>query len=183
MRSALSLLAIAGAVALAGCNGTVIPIPRETITFTYKFAEQRQPDVYHVQVLRGPISDPPACGNQVEDRMRLEQIAFTAQRMAYPSLVNACSSRLRVDVENARSVNPHLAEFEFHRLSGTSDRRAHMVATNAASGDTFPNPSGLRIELHSAVIEGVKTTHGTADISFGGSGPVYRCAGDPGENF
>lgn len=42
-RLVLSLLAVAGAVSLAGCNGSDIPIPRETITFTYKFAEQRQP--------------------------------------------------------------------------------------------------------------------------------------------
>ncbi len=181
MKRVLFVLSMIGAMVLAGCNGN-IPVPRETITFAYKFAEQRTPNRYHVQVLRGPTA-PANCANQVEDIMRLEQIAFTVQRLGNPSLINACHERFSVDVVNARTIDDDFAKFEFYPLAGTTDRRGQVIANLASPGDTFPRPSKIQIEINNAIIEGVKTTDGFAEINFGASGRIYRCEGNPGEDF
>jgi len=181
MRRMLLAIALIAGTLLAGCHGN-IPVPRETVTFVYKFAEQRQPGRYHVLVLRG-TPDPANCANQVEDIMRLEQIAFTVQRLGDPSLINVCHERFSVDVANARSINSNLAKFEFYPLSGTTERRGQLIANLATSGDSFPRPSKIQIEIASAIVEGVKTTDGFAEINFGAAGPIYRCEGSAGEDF
>jgi hypothetical protein len=182
MKHVLIGLAMIGAVALSGCTGQ-IPIPRETVTFVYKFAEQRQQNQYHVKVLRGRIDDPPACGLQVEDIMRLDQIAVVVQRLGNPSLLNACADRFSADVATLRATAPNLATFEFYPLAGTSDRRMQLFINFAALGNQFPRPTYLQIQTNGAVIEGAKNTDGFAEIKFGEDGPVYRCEGRPNQIF
>jgi len=181
MKHLLLAFALVGGVGLAGCNGN-IPIPRETITFAYKYAEQRQPGRYHVQVLRGP-TNPANCANQVEDIMRLEQIAFTLQRLGNQSLINACHDRFSVDVVDARAIDDDFAKFEFYALAGTTDRRGQLIANHDVLSDSFPQPARIQIEINNAIIEGVKTTDGFAEIHFGAFGRTYRCEGNPGEDF
>ena len=177
----LTVFALIGGLALTSCNGN-IPVPRETITFAYKYAEQRQPDRYHVQVLRGATT-PTDCANQVEDIMRLEQIAFTVQLLARPSVINACHERFSVDVVDARAIDDDFAKFEFYALAGTTDRRGQLIANLDLAGDSYPQPARIQIEINNAIIEGVKTTDGFAEIHFGLAGPTYRCEGSPGEDF
>jgi len=181
MRLIGCLFMIAVLMLLAGCPGQ-IPVPRETITFVYKFAEQQTPGVYTLQVLRG-APDPANCANQVQDRMTLAQVAFTVQRLGDPSLVNVCHDRFSVDVASARTVSRNRAKFEFHPLSGTTDRRGEVIADNEVSGSSFPRPSRIHIVLNGAIVEGVKTTDGVAEIILGASGPVYRCESSAGEDF
>ncbi len=181
MKRVLMVLTLAGAMLVSGCGGN-IPVPRETITFVYKFAEQRQPDRYHVQVLRG-ATNPANCPNQVEDIMRLEQIAFTVQLLGNRSLINACHDRFSVDVATARAIDDDNAKFDFYPVAGTTDRRGEVIANQGIVGDSFPQPSKIQIITNDALVEGVKTTNGVAEISFGNSGPIYRCEGEAGEDF
>ena len=181
MKRVLFVSMMIAVLALPACNGD-IPVPRETITFAYKFAEQRQPDRYHVQVLRGS-TNPPNCANQIEDMMRLEQIAFTVQLLPSPSLINACHERFSVDVVDARAIDDDFAQFEFYALAGTTDRRGQLIANLDVLGDTDPTPTRIQIEINNAIIEGVKNTDGFAEINFGAAGPTYRCEGNPGEDF
>lgn len=177
----LIVLAVTGALVLGGCGGN-IPVPRETITFVYKFAEQRSPNRYHVPVLRG-ATNPANCPNEVEDIMRLEQVAFSVQLLGNRSLINACHQRFSVDVANARAIDDDFAKFDFYPVSGTTDRRGEVIANLSLAGDVFPQPSKIQIITNDALVEGVKTTNGVAEISFGNSGPIYRCEGEPGEDF
>ncbi|MGD9538727.1 MAG: hypothetical protein AB7P52_15640 [Alphaproteobacteria bacterium] len=180
MRRLVFAFAMIGLVALAGCNGGS-PFS-DTVTFRYKFAEQLQPDRYHVQVLRGAL-DPANCANQVEDIMRLDQIAVTVQRLGIDSLINICHDRFTVDVEAVRNIDPHYAMLEFYPLANTSERRLQLFVNLVATGNTFPVPSLLAVQTNGAAVVGVKTTDGFAEISFGSNGPTYRCDGQAGEDF
>ena len=182
MKRMFVALALIGGLALSACDGQ-IPIPRETVTFVYEVAEQPQPDQYHVRVLRGRIGDPPACGQQVDDIMRLDQIAVVVQRLGSPSMLNACADRFSADVATLRASNPHFATFEFFPLAGSSDRRMQLFINFATPGNQFPQPSYLQIQTNGAVIEGAKNTDGYAETKFGEDGPTYRCEGRPGEVF
>lgn len=177
-------LLLLGTVLLSGCQHPPQSPPpsRETISFAHKFAEQRQPRVYHVDVLRG-TPNPANCANQFEDRMRLDQVALTVQRFSYPSLINACHERFSLDVANARAISRHDAKFDFLPVPGSTNRRVEVTARIPVLGNTFPIPSRISIVTHEPVAEGVKATYGAAEIGFGPGGPVYRCQGSAGQNF
>ena len=182
MRRLAFAFAMIGLIVLAGCNGG--SLFSSTVTFRYKFAEQRQPDRYYVQVLRGAL-DQPDCADQVEDIMRLEQVAFTVQRLGLDSLINICHDRFTVDVEDLRALNPNLATLEFYPLAGTSERRLQLFVNLVTPGNSFPVPSSLTVQTNGATVVGVKTTDGFAEIRFGSSAnaPAYRCEGSAGEDF
>ncbi len=182
MKRLLAAVALIGVVGLSACGDGQSPFS-DIITYRYKFAEQRQPDRYHLDVMRGSLSQP--CANQIEDIMRLEQIAFMAQRGGINSMINICHSRFTVDVAAVRSSGSLTAEaeFEFEALPATSDRRVVVVGNLGASGDTFPNPSKIQIQTDGAALVGQKTTDGFAEISFSASGPIYRCESEAGEDF
>lgn len=170
---------------LSGCT----PNPfSEAFTFRYKYAQRLgNADVYAVRVLRGNTSQP--CANQVEDRMRLEQIAFTVQRLGLDSLINACHERFQLDVETTRQLRDpvlgvplNLVRFEFRPLAGGG---ASVFAKGQAglASNTFPTVLGITITTNGDAPVGQKVTDGAAEITFGGAGPTYRCTGRAGQEF
>lgn len=179
------LLTTFAALALGGCSSNPFS---EAFTFRYKYAERiGNADVYSLQVLRGSTSQP--CTAQVEDRMRLEQIAFSVQRLGIDSLVNACYERFQLNVEAARTARDpvlgvplNLVKFEFRPISG-GGTSIFAKGQLGLSANTYPAPLGIVITTDGDTPVGQKVTNGTADISFGGNGPSYRCQGRAGQEF
>jgi hypothetical protein len=153
---------------LAGCSGFVWNPPSEVFEFRYQLVSATTPGIYLV-------ANNPNCTTTPR---RLEDIARDVQAIGGVSGYNAlwsCAGSYLVAGTDATNIrNTGVIDFGFDvreplyiKINGT------RTLVSGASND----PTGIVIESNGGLTTGNKLNSSSAEIYFGGAGPVFRCEG------